>query len=287
MLVAGDQRDEADIEPIRLGFGKRQHLVQRDAEVAAGHGIDVAGQQIGIKRRGVLDQPHGDALEAGLVARPVFVGHQHDLLVGAKLADPVRAKPQARLLRMAVEGGFLTVVERALGRAEDRPLDMLGQDGGGGGRIRHAGIVILRAVQREAGVQRVDRLHLVDQLGGGEQLGHLERESHVGSCHLHAVRPEQIGLERVGDLHAVGAVVALDDPGVAVFQAGHLGAEHADQRAILGVSDHGTVDGQQDAVFDRGVGDVGMHVRRKLHHADGQCVMGFSHRRADQGRACG
>jgi hypothetical protein len=53
-----------------LAFLQRDDLVDGQADALAGDHVDVAGEQVGLQRGGVLDQLDDDALEAGLGPPP-------------------------------------------------------------------------------------------------------------------------------------------------------------------------------------------------------------------------
>ena len=69
----------------------------------------LAGQQVGLERRGVLDRLDHDALEVRRLAPPGRVRLEHDVRAGRDLGDAIGTEVEAGVGRVGVEGGALAV----------------------------------------------------------------------------------------------------------------------------------------------------------------------------------
>ena len=211
-----------------MGLLQREGLVDGEADTLAGHHVHVAGQQVGLQRRGVLDVAEHDALEAGLGAGPVRVRLQHDLVAAVIGGDHVRAVVQPGVDRRAVVVGAVDVGagRRILG--DHRALDVLRQDlvplvvvGAHAVEVQHGGLV----------VHDIDARGAAPRIAVGEAAirvaAQLPGEGDVLRGDGLAIAPLQAGLELDGHGHALGAVRPVLDLGQAVIQRRQLGAEQA------------------------------------------------------------
>src|SRR3546814_3180643 len=84
-----------------MAFHEGERLVEREAELAGDH-VDVAGQQVGLQRRGLLDGEDGDAVEVGPLAPPGLIALQHQARAGHRLDDAVGPEVEAAIGRVGV-----------------------------------------------------------------------------------------------------------------------------------------------------------------------------------------
>lgn len=133
--------------------------------------------------------------------------------------------------------------------------------------------IIPHAVQHHFYGPCIRRLHMVDCHGRRKRLRNLEGKHRIAGGDGHAVGPEQIRLERVCHLHAPGPVDAPDDLRAPVRDARNFRAQPTDHRAGSLEAGHVARSRGTDMGLDAGRRDIGVHVRRKLHHADRQRVM--------------
>ncbi len=263
---------EEDAEAVAVALLEGDRLIDRQAEGAIGH-VDVAGEQVGLERRRVLDRLDDDPREDGRLAPPGGVALEHDGAARHDPRDPVGAEGEPRIGRVGIEKGAVAVGGRV--RLEDLALEMCRQD-----PEVVDGVVVeveLLVVNDEGLV--VDRIDLPDppiELGVGDAAllvpADLPGEEHVLRRDRDAVAPGRLGLERIGERHADLAVGCRLTDGALVLQGRQLGAEHADEVPTLVVDRERPLRHAQHIGLGRHRIDVGVEVARELGDADDELV---------------
>ena len=254
------------------------------------HHVDVAAEQIGRERRGILDMAQHDALKARRRAGPMRVRRQHDLRAAVIGGDHVGAVVQPRIDRGAVVARGFDIRAGGRGLCRDRPLDMLRQD--------LVPLVVVRADLAEMQHRRV-RIHHIHRdrtapwIGVGKAARRvapqLPGEGDVAGGDGGAVAPLQARLQLDRDRHALRAIRPVLDLGQAVLQRRQLRAQQAGvlPRRVEG-RDRAQHEPHHVGAHDLRI-DVGMQAGRELGDADGERVVRplRLRRRAPQGEQNG
>ncbi len=261
-----------DVELLALPLLEGQRLIQGQTQLA-GDIVDAAREDVGLQRRGILDHPHDDALEVGLLAPPVRILVQHDMRAAHHLGDAVGAGIKAGIGRIGVVERLVLVLR---GVGEGRPFQMRGQDVEAG----HVVVVERDPVDMQDEGLFVDRVDLEDAaeaFGAADPrhgiLADLPGEDHVLGGDGLAVAPARGGVERHAQRDTFLSLRQVFQLGAPVLEGRNLGAHQAGELPILVVGHHRPPRHAQDVGLGHHGVDHGVEGRRELRDADGELLV--------------